>query len=131
MYKEVFQLRLYAKRKELDISQNTVSEDIGINQTNISKYETGRLEPNLETLGKLAEYYQVSVDWLMGNQHNGKEGNLIKAALNEFHNEIIETIKGAAYHADSREELFQMIFENIEDDKEKVLKKYNDKLSAQ
>lgn len=124
MYKEVFQLRLYAKRKELDISQNTVSTDTGIIQANISKYETGKLEPNLETLGKLADYYQVSTDWLIGNQYNGKDGNIAKAALNDFYNEAMESIKGAAYQTNNKEELLDMIFTNLAQDKEKLKIKY-------
>ena len=70
MYKEVFCLRLKAARKELGISQLDVSKDTGINQSKLSKYENGNLEPDLETLGKLANYYQVSIDWLLGNPHN-------------------------------------------------------------
>lgn len=72
MYKEVFALRLKQSREELKVSQLTVSKDLEINQSKLSKYETGALEPNLETLGKLANYYQVSVDWLLGNPHGGK-----------------------------------------------------------
>lgn len=125
MYKGVFQLRLYAKRKELDISQNTVSADTGIIQTNISKYETGKLEPSLETLGKLADYYQVSIDWLLGNQYHEKEGNIAHAALNEYYNEVIESIKGAAYQAQTKEELIEMILENILKDRDKLKIKYS------
>ena len=72
MYKEVFALRLKQSREELKLSQLTVSKDLEINQSKLSKYETGTLEPNLETLGKLANYYQVSIDWLLGNPHGGK-----------------------------------------------------------
>lgn len=73
MYKEVFALRLYARRKELQLSQIDVSKETEINQSNISKLEAGKLEPNLETLGKLANFYEVSIDWLLGNPHNEKE----------------------------------------------------------
>lgn len=124
MYKEVFKLRLYAKRKELDISQGVVSLDTGIIQTNISKYETGKLEPNLETLGKLADYYQVSIDWLLGNQYNTKEGDIIQALINDIYAETIESIKGAAYQTKDPEELINMILENLEKDKEKIRSKY-------
>ena len=72
MYKEVFALRLKQSREELKISQLTVSKELEINQSKLSKYETGALEPNLETLGKLANYYQVSIDWLLGNPNGGK-----------------------------------------------------------
>ena len=124
MYKEVFSLRLMAKRKELDLSQTQVSNDTEINQANISKYETGKLEPNLETLGKLAEYYQVSVDWLLGNQHNGKKGSIMKAALKELVEEMHETVNGAFYQKMNIEETEVAIHEQIDKDYEAILAKY-------
>jgi len=69
MYKEVFTIRIKAIREELGLSQIQVSKDTEIAQSDISKYETGKLEPDLEKLGKLANYYEVSVDWLLGNPH--------------------------------------------------------------
>ena len=74
MYKEVFALRLKQRREELGLSQLDISKDLGINQSKLSKYENGALEPNLETLGILANHYQVSIDWLLGNPHSGREG---------------------------------------------------------
>lgn len=77
MYKEVFALRIKGIRKELGLSQIIVSADTGIQQSDISKYETGELEPSLEKLGKLANYYEVSIDWLLGNPyHNSHKGEI-------------------------------------------------------
>lgn len=74
MYKEVFAIRIKGIRKELGLTQNQVSKDTEIDQSRISKYETGELQPDLEKLGQLANYYQVSIDWLLGNPHNGRTG---------------------------------------------------------
>ncbi len=74
MYKEVFQIRIKAIRDELDISQIKVSADTGIHQSYLSKYENGTLEPSIEQLGILANYYEVSIDWLLGNPHKNKRG---------------------------------------------------------
>lgn len=74
MYKEVFKIRIKAIREELGLSQIKVSADTSIHQSYLSKYENGTLEPSIEQLGILANYYQVSVDWLIGNPHHGKEG---------------------------------------------------------
>ena len=125
MYKEVFELRLYARRKELDLSQMDVSRDTEINQSNISKFEAGKLEPNLEALGKLANYYQVSIDWLLGNPHNGREGDVVKTAILEFYNEILNSIKGSDYQAKNRDELLEMLYYNLEKDKDDILKRYS------
>ena len=75
MYKEVFKLRIKSIRDELGLSQIKVSADTGIHQSYLSKYENGTLEPSLEQLGILANYYEVSVDWLLGNPHANKRGD--------------------------------------------------------
>ena len=74
MYKEVFQIRIKAIREELSLSQIKVSTETGIHQSYLSKYENGTLEPSLEQLGILANFYQVSIDWLLGNPYNKKGG---------------------------------------------------------
>lgn len=66
MYREVLAIRLKEIRKEIGINQVEVAAKIGVARTNISKYENGQLEPNVETIGKLAELYDVSIDWLFG-----------------------------------------------------------------
>ena len=74
MYKEVFHLRIKAIREELGISQIKVSADTGIHQSYLSKYENGTLEPSIEQLGILANYYEISIDWLLGNPHSKNRG---------------------------------------------------------
>lgn len=123
-YTKVFQIRIAGKRKELNISQNQVSADTEINQTDISKYENGKLEPTLEKLGKLAEYYQVSTDWLLGCQYNGKEGNMIKTALKELCEQIHETVRGSFYQGGTKEDIENMIHNLIENDLKDIAEKY-------
>lgn len=74
MYKEVFQVRIKQIRQELGLTQNQVSKETEIDQSRISKYESGELQPDLEKLGILANYYEVSIDWLLGNPYSGKKG---------------------------------------------------------
>lgn len=126
MYKEVFGLRMAARREELGLTQGGVAVETEIGQSKISKYENGNLEPNLETLGKLANYYQVSIDWLLGNPHNGKEGSIVKAALEEFFNDIVATIEGAAEQKFSRDEEREIILAEIAKTKNAIIEKYAD-----
>lgn len=125
MYKEVFKMRLYAKRKELGLSQTTVSNETEINQSNISKFETGALEPNIDTLAKLANYYQVSIDWLVGNPHNGREGNEALAAINELYNDIIDTINGAEDQRLNKEETIISILKYTTKKKDELIERYS------
>lgn len=49
-------------------SQIKVAEDIGITQRTYSNYESGRRQPDPETLLKIADYFNVSVDYLLGRE---------------------------------------------------------------
>lgn len=66
MYREIFPARLRHARLEAGYTQQKVAEATGIPQSTITKYETGKLEPDLEKLGKLAEFYNVQINWLLG-----------------------------------------------------------------
>lgn len=66
MYKHTFPERIRKARKDTGYKQSEVSVILGISAGTISKYETGNLEPNLEKLALLAQFYAVSADWLIG-----------------------------------------------------------------
>jgi transcriptional regulator with XRE-family HTH domain len=66
MYKETFPQRLKKARQNTGFSQREVARETNISQPSIAQYETGTREPDIETLGKLAEFYGVSIDWLFG-----------------------------------------------------------------
>lgn len=58
--------RLKELRKENNLSQRELGKAIGVTGQAISLYERGDREPKLKTLGKLADYFGVSVDYLRG-----------------------------------------------------------------
>ena len=66
MYKEVFKHRIIEARKENNLSQRQVAEKLKISKSTIASYETGRTEPDLETLGKIAKLYCHTVDYFLG-----------------------------------------------------------------
>ena len=39
--------------------------DLGLNQNSISRYETGEREADYQTLIKLADYFNISIDYLL------------------------------------------------------------------
>jgi len=49
-------------------SQTIVAKTIGVDRTTYSKYETGDSEPDFENVKKLADFYGVSVDFLLGRE---------------------------------------------------------------
>lgn len=66
MFKEIFCQNLKRAREDKKYTQQYVADVINTSRTNITKYENGTLEPNIETIGELAELYNVSTDWLFG-----------------------------------------------------------------
>lgn len=66
MYKKIFPPRIKQARIEAGYTQQQISEITGISQSQISKFENGQLEPNLEQLGTLAQFYNKSLNWLLG-----------------------------------------------------------------
>lgn len=54
-------------RKLKDVKQEDVAKAIGISKSGYGYYEQGRSMPDPEMLLKLAEYFNVSVDYLLGN----------------------------------------------------------------
>ena len=59
--------RLKLLRDEKRISQQKLAEQIGSNQQNIHRYEHGFYEPDINTLKLLANFFNTSVDYLIGN----------------------------------------------------------------
>lgn len=59
--------RLRLLRKERNVPQTTLAQYLGITQAAYANYEVGKREPDNETLIKLAQYFNTSVDYLLGN----------------------------------------------------------------
>lgn len=53
-------------RTTMGISQQKLANDIGISQQSINKYENHKVEPDINTLIALSNYFEVSVDYLIG-----------------------------------------------------------------
>lgn len=58
-------MRLKEIRKEKGISQLKLALYMNTNQNTISRYESGEREPSLSDLIKIADYFSVSVDYLL------------------------------------------------------------------
>ena len=58
--------RLKILRAEKGLAQKDMASFLKIDRTTYVKYESGSSEPNFSTLSKLAEFFDVSVDYLLG-----------------------------------------------------------------
>lgn len=59
-------MRIKELRKSRKISQLKMALDLNTNQNTISRYETGEREPGIRELIKIADYFNVSIDYLVG-----------------------------------------------------------------
>ena len=58
-------MRLKELRQQRHISQLKLAMDLGLNQNSISRYETGEREADYKTLIAFADYFNVSLDYLL------------------------------------------------------------------
>lgn len=62
----MFSKRIERLREKEKITQKDLAVKLGIARTTYSGYENGAREPDLETLKKIADYFEVSTDFLVG-----------------------------------------------------------------
>lgn len=62
--------RIKKLRDDNNVSQFELSEFLGISQQALSKWENGKTQPDNDSLVKLANYFNVSTDYLLGNSES-------------------------------------------------------------
>ena len=65
-------LRLKELLDEMALSQKRVAYDLRMSEQTFSNYVTGRRDPDYETLIRIADYFHVSVDYLLGHETEEK-----------------------------------------------------------
>lgn len=65
-------LSLKELRKQRNITQLKLAIDLNMNQNTISRYETGEREAGYRELIIIADYFDVSIDYLLGRSNNPK-----------------------------------------------------------
>lgn len=53
-------------RKQAGLTQSKLSAAIGVSRSTLAMYETNKSEPDFKTISKLADFFGVSVDYLLG-----------------------------------------------------------------
>lgn len=65
-------LKLRELRKKCGLTMKDLGEEIGVAESTISQYETGKRQPDYETLLKFGEFFGVSVDYLLTGEETKK-----------------------------------------------------------
>ncbi len=92
-------MKLRDYRLRLGLSQRQLSEKLNIPQTTLFSYETNASQPPIDTLIKLADFYNCSIDELVGREAdtinlkylNESEGYLIRKILKMNQLELAKT----------------------------------------
>lgn len=72
MYAEHFKEKLKTARLDIGYTQQQITDATGIPRATISRLESGTRQPDLDTLGKLIDFYEINADWFLGT---GKKTN--------------------------------------------------------
>lgn len=110
-YKQIFMNTLARLRREKDCSQQDIALYAGLNKSTISKYEKGVIFPTLDVAKKIADYFGVSVDYLVNPVEN-KDEKITEKSLGEIaglSKDYIKAIKIAASKDVTPDELIGMI----------------------
>lgn len=81
--------RIRDLREDMDLRQSDLAQATGIDQRTISNYETGKTAPDAYALIKLADFFNVSIDYLVGRTKHDlstddKRMNLIQKRQKEL-----------------------------------------------
>lgn len=62
--------RIRALRAEKGVGQNQLAEDIQVSNASISYWENAKQEPSAQAIYKLARYFDVTADYLLGIEND-------------------------------------------------------------
>lgn len=79
-------------RQQRGISQQQLAEIIMVSQQSVNKYENHNVEPGIDTLCKIADYFEVSVDYLIGRAEEPEE-NIEITDLTDNEHKLLHTFR--------------------------------------
>lgn len=80
-------------REDKDISRKDLALALNISVSTLGMYEQGRREPNIDMLIKMANFFDVSIDFLVGRSFKNENNELLVEALH-LKNEIDKLPQG-------------------------------------
>lgn len=99
--KETFAKRLHDLRIDRRITQKKLAEDLGVTDMTISRYESGSVEPNIDTIYKISNYFGVGISYLFGEKENNPK--------ERAYYEMLDMYSGALMPSETASEAFVQI----------------------
>lgn len=135
-----FKDRLKDLRNEKGVSQEELGKVLGYEHATISQYESGKRKPDFDTLHKIADYFNVTTDYLLGRTN--KRYLLVKCSVcgfnyelptdkeehKEYHKKYLKAVEkyGFCYHYREREKMKRQAYSVIKNN----VAPFQDKLKA-
>ena len=70
-------------RKLKKMSQSELAKVVGVSQTTVTAWETGKAEPSSSAISSLADYFNVTTDYLLGRPEKKDDDNVDYVALDK------------------------------------------------
>lgn len=67
--------RIKELRQQKGVTQKELSKYLGVAQNTLSYWENGKIDIDTESLCKLADYFQISLDFLLGRENTQQRGS--------------------------------------------------------
>lgn len=88
-------LKLKELRENANLTQTELGNHLNLSQRTISAYENATNEPDIQTLIKISKFFNVTIDYLLGQESNNKQINISNQELESFtklSNDLSKTI---------------------------------------
>lgn len=92
-------IRIKELRNQSNLSLRDLAQNLNISYSSLGKYERGEQQPNIETLLNIAKYFDVTVDYLLGNsnyKNTQEEFNFKNAIILSEEKELLNLFKRTA-----------------------------------
>ncbi|WP_217609020.1 helix-turn-helix domain-containing protein [Bacillus sp. GbtcB10] len=119
----MFKDRLIQLRKNKKLTQEQMAEKIGIHRGTYANYERGHRQPDYDTLLKIADFFEVSVDYLLRGEEHYKE---LASEINKRPDTRYAAIDGHDFEDDEKDEILVNALKQI-DGLEKIIKEHLEK----
>lgn len=132
----MFSVRLKAMRKERKETQEDIARLLKVQRTTVGEYERGNIRPPMDKMKVLADHFEVSVDYLMGNtnfqtaeERNEESPNDVSKAMKKILDDLQKNqhammFDGEVLDDESRELLISSLEQSLR--MGKIMQKRND-----
>jgi transcriptional regulator with XRE-family HTH domain len=108
----VFPKRLKGLREERDLLQKELADKLGISRATVASWEAGHRTPELSAAQRLADFFTVSVDYLLGRTDQ-RNPAAVKEASTRYDPRLADMIEGWEYASEHDKETISRVWESV------------------